>query len=87
MHNKKPYGNSQDSHRVQKITFKKSSMMEIDICSLQNSHLKVSFNRNLLMSIFISSGLSRLYVTVLVQTVGKNILSLKEKIQVLSAIS
>lgn len=49
--------------------------MEIDICSLQNSHLKVSFNLNLLMSIFISSGLSRLYVTVLVQTVGKNILS------------
>lgn len=48
---------------------------------LQNSHLKVSFNRNLLMLIFISSGLSRLYVTVLVQTVGKNILSLKEKIQ------
>lgn len=61
--------------------------MEIGICSLQNSHLNVSFNRNLLMSIFISSGLSRLYVTVLVQTVGKNILSLKEKIQFLSAIS
>lgn len=39
------------------------------------------------MSIFISSGLSRLYVTVLVQTVGKNILSLKEKIQFLSMIS
>lgn len=50
--------------------------MQIDAnFSLQNSHLKVSFNRNLLMSIFISSGLSRLYVTVLVQTVGKNILS------------
>lgn len=28
----KPYGNSQDSDGVQKVTLKKSSMMEIGIC-------------------------------------------------------